>query len=199
VAERLAGIESAGRIVNAPRPLDGQLLACVCLKTRYGCETGIAAAPDSHRVRTSIRYSGMASDLAAQTLDITQAPNERAALETCLREEVQIVTGGPCIGRHTIAKVIQNGVPGGISKGLLMATGGRSARRQHPRPLGIHDSSAGGSAETETIRSLVTSLSWTRSARWWIPRRCSACGKLFFLCAAAPGRECRPTLACRPR
>jgi hypothetical protein len=58
VAERLAVIESAGRIVNAPRPLDGQLLACVCLKTRYGCETGIAAAPDSHR-------SGLPSDIPA--------------------------------------------------------------------------------------------------------------------------------------
>ncbi len=133
VAERLAVIESEGRIVSAPLSVDGQApVACVWLKSLYACETGIAA--ELHRLTSSVApelpfETGHAVDHATETLGMELAPNQRAAVESSLREKVHIITGGPGTGKSTITKVILQVSREGTTRILLTAPTGRAARR----------------------------------------------------------------------
>lgn len=132
VAARLAAIEQEERIVTAPLSIDGQLMACVWLKTFHVCELGIGK--ELNRLQHGISNlrevkTDNAITWAEQKLNIQLADNQRRAVAASLTEKVHIITGGPGTGKSTITKVILLVTHQLTQKIMLAAPTGRAAKR----------------------------------------------------------------------
>ncbi len=132
VAARLAAIEQEERIVTAPLTIDGQLTACVWLKTFHVCEQGIGKELGRlQNGKSELRDVKVKSAIewAEKKLNIQLAENQRKAVGASLTEKVHIITGGPGTGKSTITKVILLVTHQLTQKIMLAAPTGRAAKR----------------------------------------------------------------------
>lgn len=66
---------------------------------------------------------------AEKGLDVTLAPSQRAAVETCLRSRVTVITGGPGVGKTTLVDAVLKILVARSVRCDLCAPTGRAAKR----------------------------------------------------------------------